>query len=196
MRAVTFAQTEVIDYLSRNFVSTWFNQQPRVYPPTSPGAVNDHIACGCLAVHGLVKGQPAREALRRPDLNLPPGTGAGNVKIFFCTPEAGILNYLQGHWTPKEFTQHADFALALLKLNDAGGTDARVEMTRLHRECRQVHLDAARQAQQQLQTRRGDRRLQEEVNAQNIRAQCHDLSLARLLHDPRSFMQEDVRILR
>ncbi len=194
MRAVTFAQTEVVDYLHRNFISTWYNQQPRVYPPTSPAAVNDHIACGCLASHGIAKGA-RQEALRRPDLNLPPGTGAGNVKIFFCTADAAIVNYLQGHWTPKEFVQHADFALALLKLHGSSPSD-REAMTKLHRECKQVHVEASRKAQQELQASPAQRKLVEEVNAQNIRAQCHDLSIQRLLQDPQSHMREDLRILR
>lgn len=194
MRAVTFADDDTIAFMKKNFVSTWYNQQPRVYPPTSPNAVNAHILCDCLVAHGIAKGAIAARAL--PKATLPPGTGAGNVKIFFCTPEGETLNYLQGHWTPTEFRQHAQFALALLKIHDAGGPGTRENMVKLHHECEQGHREAARKAQEELRNSPRNQRLIEEINAQNIRANCHELSVQRLLQDPRPFMREDNAVRR
>lgn len=196
MRAVTFAQKDVIEFVDANFVATWYNQDPRTYPPTSPGAVNSNIACNCLAPQGIARGAEARQALVKAN-NLPPGTGATNVKIFFCTHDGKILNYLQGHWTPKEFVQHARFALSLLKIyEENSGSNVQGDLIKFHRECEQGHREAAAKAQRELQGSPNRQPLVEELNAQTIRAQCHVLSVQRLLQDPKPYMREDVRILR
>jgi hypothetical protein len=194
MRAVTFAKDDVVDYMRKNFVSTWYNQAPQTYPPTSRFAVNHAIACNCLAEQGVAKGASAKRVL--PNVNLPPGTGAGNVKIFFCTPDGEIINYLQGHWTPKEFVEHAEFARSLMEIYSAGGAGVRQEMIRLHHLCAQGHQTAAEKAQRELQQSPGDRRLTEEINAQRIRSQCHELTVQRLLQDPSRYMHEDLAVLR
>jgi hypothetical protein len=205
MRTVTFSQTDVIRAIETNFVPTWFNQAPGQYPVLTHGAaiaagVREKVACDCLSAQGVRKEAARGAAL--PKATLPPGAGGTNVKIFFCTPDGRILNYLQGHWTPKEFTDHAAFSLELMKIYERGGSDSnlRDDITDMHRQCEQVHVREVERLQNLLRIARltPERvaQTQQEINAQNIRAQCHRIAVQRLLQDPKPYMNNEQRVLR
>jgi hypothetical protein len=204
MRTVTFSQPDVIRTMETNFVSTWFNQAPEQYPILSHTAaiaagVREKVACDCLSAQGVRKEAARGAAL--PKATLPPGAGGTNVKIFFCAPDGRILNYLQGHWTPREFTDHAAFSLELLRVYERGGNenDLRQDITDMHRQCEQGHVREAQRLQQELRggglTPGQVARAQEEINAQNIRAQCHRIAVQRLFRDPKPYMNSEQRVI-
>ena len=97
LRTVTFSDPEVQKVLDTQFVLTWHNQAQDLFPG-KPGSPGDH--------------QPAvsEHYLR----TFPDGAGGGNVRMFFCTPDARVVHSIEGYYRPATFLQEVAFARELL----------------------------------------------------------------------------------
>ena len=97
LRTVTFSDPEVQRLLDAQFVVTWHNQAQDLFPG-KPGSPSDH--------------QPAvsEHYLR----TFPDGAGGGNVRMFFCTPDARIVHSIEGYYRPATFLAEVAFAQQLM----------------------------------------------------------------------------------
>jgi hypothetical protein len=94
---VTFSDPEVQKLLDTQFVLTWHNQAQDLFPG-KPGSPADQ--------------QPAvsEHYLR----TFPDGAGGGNVRMFFCTPDARIVHSIEGYYRPATFLAEVAFAQQLM----------------------------------------------------------------------------------
>ncbi|MBY0527671.1 MAG: hypothetical protein K2R98_30010 [Gemmataceae bacterium] len=89
MRTVTFADLPLVEYLKQNYVVVWHNQSPDLFS-SEAGQQEKYTA-------EQVKAYPQ-------------GGGGGNVRSYFCTPDGGILYYLEGYWSGERYLAEARFA--------------------------------------------------------------------------------------
>lgn len=78
MRAVTFADARLVDYLKRHFVLLWHNQAPEA--PSPPPADS-----------------------REETTVYPEGSGGSNLRAYVCNADGTICYVLEGYWGPERF---------------------------------------------------------------------------------------------
>ena len=90
MRTVTFSNEQVAAKVNANFVSGWYNRDPKFHNCSLK--TEEHILA-----------------------NTPSYFGTGNFCTFFVTPEREVLHYVTGYCTPDLFLRELDFVLELSK---------------------------------------------------------------------------------
>jgi hypothetical protein len=91
MRAVTFADLNLVEYLQQNFVLLWHNQSAEL-----PG------------IAGVQQKYTPEQAKAYPE-----GGGGGNVRTYFCTADGAVAYYLEGYWGSERYLAEARFAQGL-----------------------------------------------------------------------------------
>ena len=124
LRTVTFSDPEVRRVLDTQFTLTWFNQAKDLFPG-EPGAPGDR--------------QPAvsEHYLR----TFPDGAGGGNVRMFFCTPDARVVHSIEGCYRPQTFLAEVAFAQQLLA--DGGSAASAQRRIAARREALQLQAERA-----------------------------------------------------
>lgn len=104
MRAVTFSDARVADYMQRHFVASWKNIRPEVK---------------------FKRGQYDDRRSKRSLARLRSGAGETNICAFVATAEGKILHVVQGYAKPEEFLRELRFArnTSLLMRGDADMQD-------------------------------------------------------------------------
>ncbi len=109
MRADTLAAAEVVGTLDSHFIIAWHNLLPELYGKASPTAA-----------------APPRytpENVRA----VPEGSGGGNIRVYFCTPQGRVVHETIGYWKQHAFLGEVRVALDLL-------SQSRDQAERFHRE--------------------------------------------------------------
>ncbi len=94
MRAETFANAKVVEFVNKTFVPVWYNHSP------------DEQNSGNLAQY-----TPAQKKV------YPEGGGRGNLRMFFVDSDGTILSEIQGYWSVERFMVEAKWSLELTKDN-------------------------------------------------------------------------------
>ena len=108
MRAVTFSDPKTNELINQNFIVTWFNQAPSLFPR-----------------------RPVQTCTQHNVRTLSEGAGGPNVKCFFCTPQGKIVHFIQGYYGPEVFQREVAFARTVL-LAAGEKKDARLRIRALH----------------------------------------------------------------
>jgi hypothetical protein len=111
MRVGTLEDPVTLRFLAERFVLVTHNQLPQLY-------------CSGSTVDTTTTNPYPKEQMAQA----PEGSGGGNVRSYFCTPDGRVVSYIAGRWGREKFLAEARWALERMD-----EVEQRPELLRAHR---------------------------------------------------------------